>query len=333
MTSWTVRYLDAALRGIPDGRRSDLERELRSSITDAMDERIGVGQDAASAERAVLEALGDPARLAAEYSGRPNYLIGPELFPLYSALLPRLLAAAVLGGSLVLAGLQLFSGGNWVEALIAVPGGVINVALQVAFWGTVAFAVLEHVTAAGPIRVAMLATMRPWKVEDLPEPSPRRVAAREVATEIGGVVIVLAGMLFLWGLSVPGLNGANGLFDGPFLTGWFQVGPVALVARGALHVLVLAVGRWTMVLAALNALLSLVFALPIVIFALAGQLVDPYYADGISWHGLPDGFGLPMLAVVAGVTLLTAWEIGRVFARAGVAGPLRSILPASRASV
>jgi hypothetical protein len=333
MSSWTARYLDVALRGTPDGRRSDLERELRSSITDALDERIGAGQDDAAAERSVLEALGDPARLAAEYSGRPNYLIGPELFPLYRAILPRGLAVAMLGGALVLAGLQLFSGGNWVEALIAVPGGVINIAVQVAFWGTVAFVVLEHVTAAGPIRVAMLARVRPWKVEDLPEPSAPRVAAREVVTEIGGVVIVLAGMLYLWGLAVPGLNGANGLFDGPFLTGWFQIGLVALVARGALHVLVLAVGRWTLALAGLNAMLSLVFALPIVIFALAGQLVDSYYADGISWHDLPDGAGLPMLAVVAGVTLLTAWEIGRVFARAGGAGPLRSIVPASRASV
>jgi hypothetical protein len=144
------------------------------------------------------------------------------------------------------------------------------------------------------------------------------------------VVIVTAGMLWLWGLSVPGLNGANGLFDGPFLTGWFQIGLVALVARGALHVLVLAAGRWSMTLAGLNALLSLVFALPIVIFALGGQLVDHYYADGIGWHALPDGTGLPMLAVVAGVTVVTAWEIARGFARAGAAGPLKSILQTAR---
>lgn len=332
MTSWTERYLDAALRGIPDDRRADLERELRSSITDAVDERIAAGQDAVTAERSALEALGDPARLAAEYSGGPSYLIGPELFPLYRVVMPRILAAAVLVGSLVLAILQLFSGGNVGDALVTFPPRLINLVFQVAFWGTLAFVVLEHVSAARAIRGGILSRIRRWKVEDLPEPRPRRVEVREMVAEIVAVIVMVAGMHYLWGLAVPGSNGPNGLFGGPFDAGWVQIGMIALVARGALLALVLAVGRWTMTLAGLSALLSLLFALPIVIFALGGQLVNHYYADGIGWPDLPAATGLPMLTVAAGVTVVMVWEIARTFARAGVAGPLRSIVPAARPS-
>ena len=33
MTSLTERYLAATLRGLPEGKRTDVERELRSSIS------------------------------------------------------------------------------------------------------------------------------------------------------------------------------------------------------------------------------------------------------------------------------------------------------------
>ena len=332
MTSWTERYLDAALRGIPDARRADLERELRSSITDAMDERLAAGQDAASAERAVLEALGDPAQLEAGYSGRPDYLIGPDLFATYRVMLPRLLAVTVLGGSLVLAVRQLFSGGNWADALFFVPLGVAGLAIAVAVLGTLAFVVLEHVVAARGLRDDVIARVRRWTIEDLPRTTPRRVTGREVAAELLAVAAIFAAMHYLWGLSVPGLNGANGLFDGPFTGQWLPIVMVALLARGALLLVVLAVGRWSMTLAGVNALLLLAFALPIVIIALSGQLIDFYYADGIGWHGLPDATGLPMLAVDAGVSLYAAWAIARGYVRAGATVSLRSVLPAARRS-
>src|SRR5258708_26697341 len=84
--AWTERYLATVLRSIPEPKRTDVERELRSSIEDAIEERLAAGHDASTAERVVLEALGDPSALAAAYTGQPNYLIGPELFPLYRRL-------------------------------------------------------------------------------------------------------------------------------------------------------------------------------------------------------------------------------------------------------
>src|SRR3546814_3153315 len=63
--SLTDRYVAAVLRALPEDKRADIEKELRTSIADAIDARTETGEPAAEAERAVLQELGDPARLAA----------------------------------------------------------------------------------------------------------------------------------------------------------------------------------------------------------------------------------------------------------------------------
>ncbi|MEJ7803136.1 MAG: permease prefix domain 1-containing protein [Candidatus Limnocylindria bacterium] len=94
MTQLTERYLAASVRGLPEAQRTDVERELRSSIADALEDRVTAGEDRVAAEKAVLEGLGDPVRLAAGIAGRPLHLIGPDLFVEYPVMLA--LAAGVL---------------------------------------------------------------------------------------------------------------------------------------------------------------------------------------------------------------------------------------------
>ncbi len=76
-------------------QRTDVERELRSSIADAVEDRIAAGEQRVAAERAVLEGLGEPTRLAAGYTGRPLYLIGPDVFPVYRHILRTLVSVVV----------------------------------------------------------------------------------------------------------------------------------------------------------------------------------------------------------------------------------------------
>ena len=78
MTTLTDRYVDAALRRLPADKRPDIDKELRASIADAVDDRVGAGTDPAQAEVAVLTDLGDPARLAAGYADQPLHLIRSE---------------------------------------------------------------------------------------------------------------------------------------------------------------------------------------------------------------------------------------------------------------
>ncbi|MFD0597537.1 permease prefix domain 1-containing protein [Catellatospora coxensis] len=71
MTTLTDRYVDATLRRLPGRQRADIEKELRTAIADAVDDRVEAGDEPAAAEIEVLTGLGDPARLAAGYADRP----------------------------------------------------------------------------------------------------------------------------------------------------------------------------------------------------------------------------------------------------------------------
>ncbi len=74
------RYVYAATRSVPERQRRDVADELRASIRDQIDDRAASGEDLRTAERAVLLELGDPDKLAAGFSDRPAYLIGPRYY-------------------------------------------------------------------------------------------------------------------------------------------------------------------------------------------------------------------------------------------------------------
>ncbi len=143
MTSLTERYLAATLRGIPEKQRPDVERELRSSIADAVEDRVANGEDRVAAETAVLEELGNPTRLAAGMTGRPLYLIGPELFVAYRYILFLLLGIVVPIVGVVETVVEINGGAGIGSALLAGIGGALTVGVHVAFWVTLAFAIVS----------------------------------------------------------------------------------------------------------------------------------------------------------------------------------------------
>lgn len=323
MTSWTERYLEVVLRSIPEGKRRDVDRELRSSIADAVEERTGTGEEPVAAERATLEALGDPHQLAAAYNGRPNYLLGPELFPLYRQFLPRLLVTVVPLAAVVMAIARLASGGGFADAVGAAISGGITVALQIAFWTTATFIFLERAESARDAKNEIVAKTARWTVERLPEQTPGRVTAGEVVGEVVTALITVGGLLFLRGLSVPGPTGAEvPLFEPVLVNFWYPIWIAVLLAQGVLHVVVFAIGRWTTPAALAFLPLQLVFAVPLVWLALNGTLVNPAFAAEVGYPPLARSDGPAMLAVAVVTTLVSIWEVASVFNRARGGRPL-----------
>ena len=324
--NWTDRYLAVVLRSIPEDKRADVERELRSSITDAIDERVGAGEDAVAAERTVLEGLGDPSKLAAGYTGRPNHLIGPELFPLYRFIIPRLAAAGVPIAAVVLAAVELLRGGSYGDAIGAGISAGIMVGIQIAFWGTLIFVVLERADAAREAREEIVAKTGTWRLDYLPEPAPGRVTAREAVGEVITVLITIGGLFLFRELSVASGAGPEIPLASPEVTlFWFPVLLAVLVGLAALQFVVYIAGRWTLTLAGVFAALELAWAVPIVWLALTGQLINPAFAVHIGYPGLTEGNGVAMLSIAVATTLVTAWEIVSAFLRARGARPLASI--------
>ena len=333
-TEWTERYLAVVLKSIPESKRFDVDRELRSSIADDVEERIAGGENGEAAERAVLEALGDPSLLASAYSGRPNYLLGPELFPLYRHFLGRLIVFVVPLAALAMAVVKLASGGSYSDAIGAGISGAITVALQIAFWTTATFIFLERADAARNARTELVAKTGRWTVERLPDQTPGRVSAGEAVGEVVTSLVTIGGLLFLRSISVPGPTGADVPLFEPALTNfWYPLFIGVLLAQAVLQVIVFAVGRWTMPLAIAFAPLQLAFAAPIVWLAMNGVLINPAFAAEVGYPALAEGDKPVMLAVAVGTTLASVWEIVSAFVRARGGRPLGAYVQELRRSV
>lgn len=122
------RYVSAVAERLHPSRRTKVEAELRAAILDALEARAGLPtHEAGVAEEdvvAVLTELGAPDRMAAEYEPSRQYLIGPELYPLFRRGLRVAMVAIVVAGvvsfgvSLLLGGLADYrAGGLLVDTL------------------------------------------------------------------------------------------------------------------------------------------------------------------------------------------------------------------------
>jgi hypothetical protein len=311
MTSLTERYLAATLRGIPEKERPDVDRELRSSIADAVEDRVAGGEDRAAAETAVLEELGNPSRLAAGMTGRPLYLIGPELFLAYRYILLLLLGIVMPIVGVVQAAIELGNDAGIAAALLAGFGGAITVGVHIFFWVTLAFAIAERVSPAWKQDPDFRQLTGPWKVEYLPElPSAGSVSVGETVGEIVTIGLSIGGLLWLRGWSwVSDASGA--LWEA-----WFPAVIFVFVLQIGFHVVKLLVGRWTIGLAVVNAVLLTALAVPFTYLALSGSLINPAFAAAVGWPELADGDGIVMVALAALTILTSAWEAVGGFRRA-----------------
>ncbi len=318
MTPLTERYLAAALRGIPEAKRTDVERELRSSIADAIEDRTSAGEDQADAEKAVLEGLGDPTRLAAGITGRPLYLIGPDLFVQYRQLLVLLLSIVLPIVGVIQVVVQVSEGEAWFGAIVAGIAGAWTVGLHIFFWVTMTFALVERVDAAKEARDELTKAADRWTVDQLPELPTGRITAGELVGELVTTLFTIGGILFLTGAAwfTDAAGDVIPLFNPEIWSFWMPVLIGFLILLAGLQVVIFLVGRWTIPFAIVFALLQLGFSIPVIYLALTGTLINPAFADALGWPPLAEGDGLVMLGVAAGTAMVTGWEIYDGFRRA-----------------
>ena len=184
------RYLDAVRLFLPRAQRDDITAELRDVLMNRREEREAeLGRPLTRKEdEALLHDYGHPLIVAARY-GRQQYLIGPELYPVYAFVVVIVLAA--IGLSAAIAG---------VVAVATVGGDVgrgLGAALNVAWTGgfasigavTVVFAILQRTGASA--RIAL-----DWSVSDLPRITRRRPRQPWFEHLAGMVFLIL--FVFWW---------------------------------------------------------------------------------------------------------------------------------------
>ncbi|MFC0678493.1 permease prefix domain 1-containing protein [Lysobacter korlensis] len=306
MTTLTDRYVAAVLRGVPEKQRTDVEQELRASVADAVDGMLEQGAEPAAAERSVLTGLGDPDRLAADYSDRPLYLIGPSLFLHYWRLLKVLLAVVVPVSMIAVALAQTLAGSSVGTVFAGAFTTGFNLVVHLGFWVTVVFVILER---SGPEARKSLGD---WTLDRLPELPARRQTLLDAVGAITWIAVLIALLfvqqffVFVEGRSMPVLNPELWSF-------WFPVLVLLLAAEIVLEVVRYRVGRWTVPLAVVNAALNVAVAAIVIGLLRAGSLLNDRFFAAVGWPegGGADGaiavVGTVAMVVVAGFSIVDAF--------------------------
>jgi hypothetical protein len=247
------RYVHEVARNLPRRIRDDVRAELRSLLTDALEERAAAAGRAADDEMVeqVLREFGKPDEVALRYQPAPQWLIGPELFPayLFTARIVALVIAIVLG---VFLGLGLLTDSARLPEFLRWKGVVsvlweyarlvfVNLAIV-----TLVFAVLER---TGAIRRGGKAKEE-WNPRDLPKvEDPDRARVGELVFGVYGIVILFIvfnfypewfGLVFYTGDKLTAISYLDmGLkIPAALMNAWW-------VFALALNVAVLRMGRWT----------------------------------------------------------------------------------------
>lgn len=297
MTSLVDRYVFTALRRVPEQQRADIDRELRASIDDAVDAKVEAGKRRNDAIESTLLELGDPDRLADRYADRSNYLIGPESFgawrrlmlALFSTVLPIVVAVTVL--------VQLFDDPSIGKVIGTMVTTVLTVGTHLAFWTTLVFAIIER---TGHGRAKLSTT---WSLQDLPKYEPRSMTRMELGAGLVWPVVLIAALVLqqFTFTDVPVLDPANWSFWWPFLILMFAL-------DGVYQVWAYRLGTWTRTVTAVNAVLGVLAAAPMIWLLATDRFFNPAFPQ------LADlGSGSPKrwvtLAVIAAIALTSLWDI------------------------
>ncbi len=231
------RYLGAVSNYLPAKQRNDILAELRSSIYDSL-ERNDQALDDEPAVVATLQALGEPAKVAAAYSNNNQYLISPAMFPQFRAVVLMVFSIIIVSQL----GLAL---------LTTLGNQRINIINTL--WGA-----LSSLPASFGLIVAIFWGLQQLEIDAEIEPKklfdPRKLPAITPANEKisrGSQLFGIAAQVILlgWLMQFQTEGGfrwvdGSGLFENPVISQYFGLVVVASIANIVVDLVVMWRGVW-----------------------------------------------------------------------------------------
>lgn len=305
----TERYIHAVTRRLGDDQRDDVALELRADIADRV-EALCASTPAlspAEAERTALLELGDPGRLSASYSGAPQHLVGPELFPVYARVLRGVLLTVVPIVTAIVALVSTLDGDGLGGTIGTSVWTALTTSVHIAFWTTLTFVILER--SASPTQESL--GLEPWAPEQLPAlPTAARGSLGETVTNVAWLAI-LAGFVVWQQVAFPAWLDEERvpLLDPDLWSVWIPVILVALALEAVFEVVKYrAGGVWTPRFAALNTVTGLVFAAPVAWLAWQDRLLNPAFTSLAQSHWAEFDPGVTHLVVLVVVAVIWTWD-------------------------
>ncbi|MDM5314209.1 HAAS signaling domain-containing protein [Peribacillus frigoritolerans] len=280
-------YIQEVTRRLPEKNRTDIALELQSTIEDMLPEDH-TEQDV----KAVLLKLGDPVTLASGYRDRPMHLIGPRYYDVYINLLKMILPIAAVISLIALVGDNPFrdTGNTVMEAILKIIGkgisGIISTGIQVFFWLTLSFAILERLDTSKD-QSPVTKDLKPWTPEnlkDIPNISKKKaVPMIEVFASLLGLSVFAA--LYFNAANLLGVyekrNGSlifvTPSFNQDVLNSYWLLVSGVIIIGVLLAIYKLVLGRWTLKLAFFHAIYQLLYTLAFIIIISNPDLFNPEF--------------------------------------------------------
>ena len=276
------RYIAEVGRHLPEKNREDIEAEIRSMLEDMIDENSQQTGKPVNDEvtAAVLEQLGDPKLLAYQYTPAKHYLIGPDWYEAYIETLKRVLATALPVVAIVTIFIALARNPiGFADAAGQAFGRVIDVAIGILFWVTVAFIIVER-TDTNPNELGSAKTGA-WTVDQLPQlPKKRQIS---IGDALASIVFVIG---YTTWVVLPFLQSQQTEYV-PFLNPdlwqiWLPVFFVLVVLTLIHEVFKLIIGNWTQPLMITNVILCLVSIAYIIALVTTQDVINPAFLATLS---------------------------------------------------
>ncbi len=185
------RYVFAVGRRLPGDLRQDVARELESLLRETVEEqsRRSLASTDPEMTARVLAEFGAPEVVAARYSSKPNYLIGPQLYPAFVSTLKLVLTGAAGLAALVVVILS-FTGeiGGLAEGTLKFAGLLLQFVYSFGAVAVLVFALLERF---GVEKIAELDSSS-WDPFSLPPiEESRQISTFGVALKIYVIAVLL----------------------------------------------------------------------------------------------------------------------------------------------
>jgi hypothetical protein len=281
-------YIQEVTRRLPEKSREDIALELRSTIEDMLPD------DYTEEEvKPVLEKMGNPAILASGYLDRPMHLIGPRYFDIYINLLKLILPiAAVISLISMIANTIISYSGE--EAVLNVVldtiglgiWGILSTAIQVFFWLTVVFAIIER-TDQKNSQTPLTACFKEWTPDDLNNIPyiPKEKAIPKVEVFLGLLWTAIWATVYFNAARLLGVyeKGSNGLefviptFNQDVLLSYWPLVIIVIGLEISAASYKLLKGEWTRKIAALNTVMHGVSSIVFILIISNDQLFNPAF--------------------------------------------------------
>ena len=280
------KYVYAATKNLPEDTREDVIRELHANIEDMLPENPTEDN-----VRQVLLELGNPKKLANEYSQTKRYLIGPSLYDNYISVLKLVtgIVAIVFACIALLDGIfaPTASGSLFeisIETFVNIIVAVIEGIVQGAVWVTIIFAVLERSGAKKG---------KEWSPDDLPEvpvSSKNKISRGETVFSMFWTVLFTALVYFKPQLIAVYIGGENGvtqtipLIDIGGLRPYEYIIVILAIIQLGIFIWKFIAKHWNLPLALANTALNVALCILLVVMVIDNSLLNIDFIPTIADH-------------------------------------------------